>query len=166
MSDLLAENKTAVVDYGFYISQAANLTLAVVYPWLAAKKDAIQIEVNGSFDSLKAEWHKVNVWIRVAAFGCIGVSGNTELGLQGLAVAFGYFSFAAAIFWLLFDYRLNTLRGLEPGYVGANADADALIKWLAMRLNYTMEEAGKRIKWAAFFVTSLMYLGPCYWVLS
>jgi hypothetical protein len=156
-----------VVDYSFYISQSASILLAVAYPWLAAKKDAMQIIANNSLDSLKADWHRVNVWIRVTAFGCMGVAADVQhLTFPYLALAFGYFCFAAGIFWLLFDYRLNTLRGLEPGYVGANADADALIKWLAMRFNYTMEEAGKRIKWAAFVVTSFMYFGACFWVLS
>jgi hypothetical protein len=145
----------------FLIQQTASLVLAIVYPWLAAKKDAMQIIANGSLDSLKADWHRVNVWIRITAFGCLGLAADVQHPLVGLA----YFILAAAIFWLLFDYRLNILRGLEPGYIGANADADRLIKWLAMRFNYTLEEAGRRIKWAAFGVSSVSYLAVCYWVL-
>lgn len=144
----------------FCIQQAASLLLAVVYPLLAAQKDFIQIDANGSIDSLKADWHRINVWIRVAAFGCLAVAANTEHWW----VAPAYFALSAAIFWLLFDYRLNILRGLEPGYVGNNSDADRLIKFIVMRFNYSLEEAGKRVKWAGLAVAFLLYIGSIYFV--
>jgi hypothetical protein len=155
----------------FLLSQLPCLLLALSYPYLAAKKDAIQIEANGSFDSLKKVWHSVNVLIRVAAFGSLGIAADAPVSwllgfqLQGAAVLLAYYLFSAAIFWLLFDYRLNTLRGLEPGYVGQNADADKLIMLVAQRLHYTMEEAGRLLKWASFSFTGLGYAAACFWFL-
>lgn len=138
----------------FLLLQLLGLLLAVAYAWLAARKDAIQIEANAYLDSLKTSWHRVNVLIRLVVFGIYSLALLVVGGLNwpSVLVALTYFLLAAAIFWLLFDYRLNTLRNLMPWYQGQNAKAD--------------QYATKGNKLLALAATGIAYLGACSWFLA
>jgi hypothetical protein len=132
--------------------QLPALVLALAYPWLAAHKDAIQIEANGRLDTLKKEWHGINVRLRIWIFCCIGLAANFGIpGFRATALFVAYLLLVNAIHWLLFDYRLNTLRGLDPWYQGQNAASD--------------HYASKRNKLLAIGVSLALYLAAVYWVL-
>jgi hypothetical protein len=137
-----------MVDYCFLLRQAVALIAAIAYPWFAAEKDFFQIELNGKFDSLKAQWHKLNIEIRLIIFIPITALADKDDPLVGLA----YLALVFAIHWLVFDYRLNTFRGLDPWYQGQNAGSDKF----ATKLN----------KLLALGLTLTLYLGACYWVLT
>lgn len=126
-----------------------SLLVAWFYIDLAARKDNIQVEANGSLDNLKVSWHTVNAAIRVLVFGGYGV-GYVLLGwlagdlVLGLALAAAYEVLAAAGFWVWFDRRLNGYRGKELVYVSREPDAalsDRLIVFLADRT--PLPEPGK-----------------------
>lgn len=114
---------------------------AYFYIDLAARKDNIQVQENGSLDTLKADWHLVNAAIRVLVFTALAIgyvllgwlAGNIWLGLL---LAASYEVVAAAAFWVWFDRKLNKARGKDLVYISREPDAaytDRLIIFLADR---------------------------------
>jgi hypothetical protein len=133
----------------FIVDHFLLLILAAAYPIFAAKKDHIQIEANGSFDSLKSDWHKINVYIRVLIFGV--AAALPVQSVPTLVVSLAYLLFSSALHWLIFDYVLNKLRGLDPWYQGQNAESD--------------KYATPRNKYLVLGITGLLYLGSLIWAL-
>lgn len=113
----------------FLIAQAICLVLFYLYPEVLAKKDAIQIEANGRLDTLKKEWHRLNVIIRLMNVLPLGLLSVLPLLMEGiyvnaLAVYVSLACFQNAWHWYQFDKRLNQLRGLDGFYLGKNAKSD------------------------------------------
>ena len=132
--------------------------VAVVYPWLAAKKDYIQIELNGSYDSLKKAFHNVNVLIRALVFGSVGFLGSFamyDLTLKAFVFVLFYGILSVFSFWFVFDTRLNKLRGRELGYIGLNAKTDNIM--LSIYPNKTTNQAAK-IQRLSLWVKILLFV--------
>lgn len=118
----------------FVIGQVISLAISYFYPYILAAKDAIQIEMNGSFDTLKKRWHRLNVIIRILNFAPLQLLAVLPLALiEGMywraALVYGAMMFLSnAWHWLAFDKTLNQLRGLGALYIGNNAESDLFLK--------------------------------------
>lgn len=133
------------------------LVPVVVYPLLAAKKDYFQIEANGSWNSLKDSFHHINVWLRVLMFGSVGV-----LAFKNLFLLAAYGLVSVAVFWVLFDRRLNKYRGLPLAYVGQTADLDVTIRKWAARKEQEPEQVSARLKLICLLFSIIVFFAALY----
>lgn len=136
------------------VLQLIFLATSAIAPQLLAEEDHIQIDLNGSIDSLKERWHRINGYVRALIFiPIILLSGLPGMMLAGgwLAYVLGFLVmlFGGALnlsyHWIVFDYHLNHLRRLVD-YIGKNAKTDRfLVKH-------------PKAKTTAIFVSSAAYL--------
>lgn len=118
----------------FVIGQVICLATSYFYPYVLAAKDAIQIEMNGRFDSLKKQWHRLNVVIRIMNFAPLQLLAVLPLALiegmywRAVFIYVALIILANAWHWFKFDQTLNQLRGLVDLYIGKNADSDLFLK--------------------------------------
>lgn len=115
-------------------TEAAFLAVSIYAPFILAKKDAIQIELNGSLDTLKKDWHRVNGLIRFLMFAPAALFAVLPAAIFGgrpfLAILLFISSLLMniALHWILFDRELNRLRKKPVDYIGENADSDHYLK--------------------------------------
>lgn len=117
----------------FIIGQAICLANAYFLSGLMAKDDAIEIELNGRFDSLKDEWHQTSAKTRALIFGSLATLALLPVAIGGhwiaaLLVAVTFAGFSLSIHWNRFDALLNKFRNLPKGYLGQNAKLDIFLK--------------------------------------
>lgn len=147
---------------------------AVFYPLVAASKDNIQIELNGKYNSLKDGWHKSNALIRVVVFmslaGFYVLLGEIAGGVVwGLVTAVAYGLLTLALFWVLFDRRLNRLRGKELNYVSQEPDAaysDRFIVEVDRRTALNLNGAAWVVKLATLLITLVAFGGALHLLYS
>lgn len=146
------------------INQAFFLSASLVAPEYLAIKDYIQIEANGRLDSLKAEWHAVNLCIRfimfvplamVAIFPAFMVVKSFAGIVSSILVLLTSLALNAAIHWKLFDLHLNKLRGKDPAYIGQNAKSDLFLHKHPKAKLYSL------IATICFYLVSLVSLIYC-----
>lgn len=144
------------------IGQVICLAVSFILPFLMAKDDAIEIELNGSFDSLQKRWHKVSVETRILIFGSLSTVSLMPAVVDGhifeaLALAFAFGLFSTALHWFVFDRKLNKLRGLDPDYVGKNAETDNYVR------RFTASEI-TRMKHQLICIGAVAYLVSSYFL--
>lgn len=147
--------------YTTAIGQMICLAVAFALPVLMAEDDAIEIELNGSIDSLAKYWHKTSSVTRAIVIGSLGVASLLPAALMGGywfesgSMLFAYGLLAIALHWVIFDLKLNRLRGLADDYNGKTADLDQyLAKFAAAEIT--------RLKRQTLCVASAAYLAAGY----
>lgn len=151
------------MNYIFEVTLAGQvvcLAVAFILPYLMAKDDAIEIELNGSFDSLKANWHQVSAIMRFTIFTALGTLSLLpaalilDLWIQAFTAFVSYGFLAISLHWYIFDRKLNQLRGLNTDYIGINAEIDKLI-----------HKEQTVLKLISLAVSAFCYLGTIYFLL-
>lgn len=138
----------------FIIGQAICLANAYFLAGLMAKDDAIEIELNGRFDSLKDEWHQISAKMRALIFGSLAMLALlpvAALWFNALLVGLTFGGFSLSIHWNRFDALLNKFRNLPKDYLGENAKLDLFLK------RYDASQI-VRLKKNSLFATGLAYL--------
>ena len=134
-----------------------SLGLIVIYTLLAAKRDDVATDLNGSLDTLKNRFHALGAIIRVAVFGVVGIIAYYPIW----PAIFAYFVLAAAFFWCLFDRQLNIADGKPRQYVSRQPDAamsDRFLVWLAARFGKEPEQVAGPFKMGLLGLSLAVYI--------
>lgn len=134
-----------------------SVGLLLVYIPLAVRRDATQIELNGSTNSLKKKFHLLGGLIRGTGFFVIGI-----LAYYPIPLAIGaYWLLTAATFWAWFDDGLNAERGKPKGYVSREPDAaytDRFLVWASGLFKSEPEVFAPRLKNLLFLASLLTFV--------
>lgn len=112
-----------------------STAFAIIFPGVFANQNAVQIDENGSLDSNKDYWHKMNVWIWVMCTTPLAIMPMLPVFLVLKAMYFLAFSWmviyaiwSRSVYWLLFDRRLNRVMNRPDDYLGENSKVDLHFK--------------------------------------
>lgn len=139
------------------LGQAICLAVAFILPSFLAKDDAIEIELNGSLNTLGKKWHFNSATTRAIVFAALIITSllpavvMAGIWFESLLVALAYALVSVSWHWFVFDRKLNKLRGLDVEYVGENSEADLFLH------NYAAHEV-KRLKIQFVAIALLGYI--------
>jgi hypothetical protein len=133
-----------------------SVGLFVLYVPLAAQRDDIATDLNGSLDTLKKKFHGLGAKIRTLVFGVVGVLAYYPIP----AAIVAYFVLSAAYFWCLFDPKLNIADHKPRNYVSRQVDAaftDRFLVWLAAKVGKEPEDVAAPVKMAFLGLSLIVY---------
>jgi hypothetical protein len=128
----------------------AIFILVVGFALMQAQRDAAVIEMNLHIDHAHGWRYRA---MNLTMIGAV-------LAFTSRPEAFiVYLPLSAVMFWIVFDMRLNLLRGLDVLYVGYNAGIDKLFRSTFRRFP---EEAMLVAKVISFIGLLILFLYVCY----